>query len=374
MFVSILLLGTTMATFTEKAVADMTFPGNLNNVKLTGVSNEDGHLGFWNSSGSPSQLTFDKTNPENEWSFEFEINVPHLRYPQTSSIHAWYTDKLVDGVIPKDDFHGFVAGLEFVGRSVEVFVAVRENSNEKVVRDYFEFGLIEDLEKIRIKVIHTSKNMKVEIYNDKDIIYDHLRLLDQKYFGVHTAGGHLTLIAHYVQVDKSDAFKVSLMSLNKRQETDKYDPHRVEVLFVEGHDADKQELRSVVADFEHFMKYIEMVFGDPQGSTMTRSVVGAKTDMSKLGKVLAQLDTLIRSRQNLNTQELHNTLERLEVEIRNLQKEMMGMQVYSLKAQAYASKSNKSVYIVVALLLAGFFGWGMRDVKIRRSVDEKKSS
>ena len=362
MLTSFLVIGEILAKVTETAVGYIDFPGDRHSIKQEGVTDKDKFLHLWAAGDEQPHITFKKKNLEKSWSFEFVTTVPRLRYPQAAAIYAWYTTDMFSGnMAKKESFHGFVAGLEFIGDSVEVMLSIHENGEDKTVRDYFDFSILNGFRDVRVKVIHTSKNMKVEIYHNTDLVYDHLRLLDQKYFGTHSEGGYLSMTATYAQVGKEDAFKVSEIKFYRREEDDDYDIHKM-AASLNTHDADRDEIGHVLASLEHFMKYIDILFGHPRGATVAKAIVSVRKDMKNMDAMVAKLDMMLKAQEKLRTKELHNAVTKLEEKIRILQREMANINFYSRQMKNKAGRGNKSLYLFLALVFVGLLGFYFSDV------------
>lgn len=367
MLKSFLALGTILSKVTETTVGHIDFPDGRHNMMLEGATEKDKHLHLWSSGDEKAHITFNHKNPERNWSFEFVTSVLRLRYPQSAAIYAWYTTDVFSGNIPRrETFQGFVAGIEFVGDSVEVMLSIHENGKDKTVRDYLDSSVFNEFRDIRVKVIHTSKNMKVEIYHNSDLIYDHLRLLDQKYFGTHSEGGYLSMTATYAQVGEEDAFKVSRIKLYKREEDDSYNPYE-ETASTSTHNTDREEVGHVLGSLEHFMRYIDILFGQPRGATVAKAIVNTRKDIKKMDAIIKKLDIALRAQEKLKTKELHDAVAKLENKIRTLQREMANINFYSRQMKNKAGSGNKHLYIFLALVFVGFLGIYFGDaIKLRK--------
>lgn len=368
MFTCFLVLGTILGKVTETAVSHIGFPEDRQSIRLESVVERGKHLHLWSAADDKPHITFNHKNPERNWSFEFVASVPRLRYPQSASIYAWYTTDMFLGNMPRETFQGFVAGIEFVGDSVEVMLSIHENGQDKTVRDYLDSSVLNKFRDIRVKVIHTSKNMKVEIYHNTDLIYDHLRLLDQKYFGTHSEGGYLSITAAYAQVGEESAFKVSKIKLYKREEDNSYDPHE-ESTSISTHDTDRDEVGHVLASLEHFMKYIDILFGEPRGATVAKAIVSTRKDIKKMDAIITKLDMALRAQEKQKTKELHDAVAKVEEKTRALQREMANINFYSKQMMSKAERGNKHIYLFLALVFVGFTGLYFSDtIKFKKDV------
>lgn len=367
MLTSFLVVGAILAKVTETAVGHIDFPEDRHRVRMEGVIDRDRHIHLWPSGDEKPHITFEHKNPEKNWSLEFVTSVPRLRYPQSAAIYAWYTTDVFSGNMPGEAFQGFVAGIEFVGDSVEVMLSIHENGKDKTVRDYLDASALDKFRDIRVKVIHTSKNMKVEIYHNSDLVYDHLRLLDQKYFGTHSEGGYISMSAAYAQVGEASAFRVSKIKLYRREEDDSYDPH-AEAAGMSTHDTDRDEVGHVLGSLEHFMKYIDIMFGQPRGATVAKAIVSTRKDIRNMDAIITKLDMALRAQEKLKTKELHDAVGKLEEKIRALQREMANINFYSRQMKSKAGRGNKHLYLFLALVFVGFLGVYFSDaIKFRRS-------
>ncbi|KCZ81732.1 hypothetical protein H312_00911 [Anncaliia algerae PRA339] len=329
---------------------------DINSLVLDGVEIQHNELLFHNKDNKKSHLRIKNTIPEQNWSAEIDMSVPKLDYPSQSGLYFWYTKKEIEGeTINKEDFHGFVAGIEFVGNTTEVIVAIHENKEHpKVVKDFLDPNLLKDQNKITFKVIHTLNNIKIEIYSNGFLIYDHLRLLDNEYFGEHDENGHVSIIYASSQTQRSDGIKISGIRINKRVENDNYDILKEVNLPKESNtEKDKLEVGMAVAKLDHFFRYVQLIFGKPSGATLAKMIVNSKQDVKKFSEEIKNLKNVISNQKQLSSKDLYLTANKLESRIRDLQKEMMELQ---RSVRLIVEEDNKLAINLYYVLLAAVFG------------------
>lgn len=345
--------------YKETLSKDLSYLGNepgllsLNQVEL-----QHNELLFYKDK---SYLLFNKQIPFENWSAELEMTIPKFEYPHQSGLYFWYTrDVIKEGAT--ENFHGFVSGIEFVGSAVETMVAIHEVSDSpKVVKDFVSPNLLKEHTKITFKVIHTENNLKVEIYANGFLIYDHLRLLDREYFGNHEENGHVSLSYTTNTSDKEHGIRISQIKIYEREEYAEYDPLKeISLPKEKNSEKDNLEISHAVAKLDHFFKYIKIILGKPTLGTISKMAVSSNKEIKKLSHEVNKIKHLINNQPELTTKEVFLSAGNLERRIRDLQKEMMDLQRGVRSMIDEESKLAVNLYYVLLASVFGVVGMALR--------------
>ncbi|KAI5146634.1 hypothetical protein NEAUS05_0079 [Nematocida ausubeli] len=234
-----------------------------------------------------------KNTQEDEWSLEITFKVPTLKYPEFAGIYAWYTeDPVRHGGFKgaKGKFNGIVAGLEFIGKGVDIIVSVNHGETDYTelapdtieLKDSPDPNIFKDKNTLTLKIISTEKNFKIEIYDkDKNLIYDRVRYTQMAEISSRLSGKYFGLTTDYAASVKN-AFKLVSASLYKREEHPEYDPNAYNADINETiprlpHEIDPTEdMQHIISGIEHLTKYLRIVMGDPQGKPIADNVMYVK--------------------------------------------------------------------------------------------------
>lgn len=94
-----------------------------------------------------SLLVLEDANPNDNWSLSYTIKNPKLRFPERAGIYIWYTDQpLKEGMFSGSDgdFTGSMIGIEFLGRSMSITVAINDGSNDYTGLNDHDISTIKD--------------------------------------------------------------------------------------------------------------------------------------------------------------------------------------------------------------------------------------
>lgn len=287
------------------------------NTVQTGILATPDHLQLYDMI-LKSELKFETKNPYENWSLELDISIPKLKYPERSTMRLWYSPDEEN-----DSFKGFVATINFIGKEIELSIHIHENKDEeeKFVVDYIDRSLLDDYEKITIKIIHTEKNIKLELLHEKTLIYDHLRLLDKKYFGKHNLGGKFKITADYNHKKNNQKINLYDARLYERKESDNYNVNYDEVP-TNNEEEEKYEVSGTVASLEQFIKYWDVIFGVPKGITIAKLAKAGRNDYIKLGNEIEKVRKGLQQTKKIDDMVLYEKIANLESFIKNVERKM----------------------------------------------------
>lgn len=256
-------------------------------------------------------MKFGNRNPNKNWSFEFSFNDIDLEYPGRAGIYMWYTKEPVVqgdylGINGKID--GFMAGIEFFGRRVQLLIAANDGTHDLsdiedivVMRDSVHPERFRDMNGFRLKIISTEKNFKMEVYDGDKMVYDYLRFVKTKALGDRGEGKLFSISTDYGKhVPFEKRFIISDVKLYKREEGPDYDVDEVKAPNVSissrYHDEIRhpnREIQHLIANLEHFMKYMESVLGTPMGSSVIQNSYDTAILANKQMKKVGEIETII---------------------------------------------------------------------------------
>ncbi len=241
-----------------------------NVAKMDNVRFIDDNIMLRNKDGEGSIINILKENKMKEWSSEIKIKKFDVINKQKATMSFWYTAE----PIKKGDFFGanakydgFMAGIEFKRNKDELIMHYNvgldfKNFESSVLKDEINPIILENLDELIIKVIHTTKNFVIELYDGENLIFDTLRISGEvfplekhgkMYFGITTS---------YTDIPHDKGIIINGLSLYERKENDKYDP---EEHFIEHNtfprNVNDDEINHTIANLDHFMAYVHMVLG-----------------------------------------------------------------------------------------------------------------
>ena len=168
-------------------------------------------------------------------SITFKFNEPNLNSSEKAGIYLHYTKKKPTiGEFKGGNglFHGFIAGIEFTGKSVDL-VYIKNNGEDYTSLEEFVTQTdsinpirIKSIETITMKIISTSKNLKIELHNEDKLIYDNFKIFGVSDLGFNLSGKYLGITADYKNVSSGKAFKLKEAQLYKRIEKADYNIYK----------------------------------------------------------------------------------------------------------------------------------------------------
>lgn len=349
MFFGILLLLATYYTQGFKETEITEFQGSLTSIPIAKFSNVSSHNNSYilrDEKGNSSTLTFMPLNPKDEWSAEFYFQVPQLKFPEKVSIFFWYTnDKLEEGEFfgASDLFSGIMTGLEFHEKTIDLILASGDGEvidEEMILRDSTH---IKHAEHLKFKLIYTKKNLKVEIYDKTELIYDSLRFYDTEVLGHLGANKHFSITTNYYNVPLNKHFILDDIKVYSREEDETYNPHQKNVSHEDNVD---HEIEHAISNMEHLMVYLDHVIGKPNGYTIISSILGISKDIKKEKEKLNSFVNKIEKNGSLG--EISSKISKMEVELQNAIRIMNNLKYY-LKdfEQDHEKNSNWAILAVI---------------------------
>lgn len=375
------LLSTILATYNEQELHEIRYKGK-EDLKLIGLENaivKDDGIKMRISADKGSMINFKNKNTSDEWSFEFTFDNPRFKYPEFGGIYMWYTDERIKpghliGIDGK--FTGIMAGLEFLGKGLQIVIGSNEEKNKRVEytedfilhRDTVNPSRFKDVENFRLKVISTEKNFKIEVYDGDRIVYDNLRFLDTPILGSRKSGKYFGITTYYHKASSNKNFFIKNVVTHSRSESHEYDPYKIEADDIKDDprledeiDLSSKEIQHLISNVEHMMAYLRNILGKPGGSTVYQSTLDAKTavigQQSHIREMLKQMDNLNNLIKLNGTQILGSKIGEMEIELKNLKRTLFETQhmIGELGVKSNKMSNNILLVICVAFILSFVF-------------------
>ncbi|KAM0678456.1 hypothetical protein BDAP_000855 [Binucleata daphniae] len=334
---SILLL----STFTE--IKDAVFNQDIQQLSTKAMlqtQNNGKNIVLRDVNGNGSLVTYEKTNAYDEWSFEVSFIKPALKFPEKSGIFLWYSLNDLEQISKENygRFIGLMVGFEQYGLDTELIISAvtEENENEIVLRDVIPRKLLAGVKVITMKVICTKKNFKVELYEFDKLLYDTLRIYDKKFLDGLESGKLFSITSTYENVDIGKHYELTKVNLLKRIENESYNPYLKNSEYE--HEIN-DDLEHSIADLDHFIRYIDHVFGKPQGSTLIQGVIGAYKEIKEQKEKIESLKEQIRNLK-ANLDGLPNAIVETELKVQVIIRKMNDLKYYIKHFDNHQKKSG----------------------------------
>jgi hypothetical protein len=310
----------------------------------------------------PSLIRWDIENPINDWSFTFKFNEPILNSSEKAGIYLHYTkEKPTIGEFKGGNglFHGFIAGIEFTGKSVDL-VYIKNNGEDYTSLEEFVTQTdsinpirIKSIETITMKIISTSKNLKIELYNEDKLIYDNFKIFSVSDLGFNLSGKYLGITADYKNVSSGKAFKLKEAQLYKRIEKADYNIYKSYMSEAKPIIREKEEIHHYDTDVQELIhkielsnSYIKAILGDLPETTINKAEEGLIKDIKMIEEKVKKLEDSTKSKSK--NFDLSHRLNEMEIKIKQLHRSIKDMDYIVDKFIKYKVKSNSSIdYIIL---------------------------
>lgn len=292
------------------------------------------------SSEKGAIVQFNKRNEVDEWSFAFTINKPELSPPQLIGTYLWYTaDKVKEGRYKgvSSDFNGFAAGVEFLGMGVELVILHNDGRKDAtpeqmvVLRDSVDHERLKNVDLLTVKVISTTKNFRIELYDNDRLLYDNLRFKDASVLGTTKSGNYFSISSWYEKTAHKEKIILKSSQLFTRKEHDGYDPLAVRSAPVEKkprfHDEinhSNKDTRHLISALEHYIYYFRSLIGQPAGTPIVNAVNDIRREVEAQLKKVKKINEGVAT---MPTEEHAEIFNELEMRIKNVERKMEGMKI-----------------------------------------------
>ena len=332
-----------------------------------------------------SMIRWELPVPVDNWSFTFDFNELNLESREAAGLYLFYTqDKPTIGNFKggTSKYHGFMAGIEFVGKAVELTYAKNNgqdytNVDEYVTKvDSLNPNRFVDVNSLKLKVINTKNNFKVEIYDGDRLLYDNFRFFTEEDLKNSKKGHYISLFAEYKHVSSGKAFELKSATLNKREETSQYSTSNVRMEKL------NHEIKSKNEVLHPNVEVNELIFKINAISHYTKSMLGdlpetaisnAEKELSKeIESLSIKLDKLmgLKSSKKQETNFMSN-LNVLDLKLKGLEKLMT--EVDFLAEHVKETQNRKfSVFETIAIFSSCFIVLVLSIKELQTFLDNKK--
>ncbi|KAF7682925.1 hypothetical protein TCON_1860 [Astathelohania contejeani] len=391
----LLYLLSAFGKYKESPIEDLGFKANadasLINIKRALV--KDNNIILRAGADGGSIIQFHKPNPSDNWSFEFTINDIDLAFPENAGVYLWYTDHEIEegnynGAHGK--FVGMMAGIEFLGRSVELVLGANtgeydfeEVGDVTVLRDSPNPERFRDIKEFRVKIISTENNFKMEIYNQDKLVYDNLRFIDATNLGDRSKGKFFSITTQYTKVPQEKKFIIKNIQVYEREETEDYDPHEIvsptpsdEPRMANDIYHPNKEIRHLIANLEHYMKYIRLLLGKPAGSTIIQGTLDIKDNMIKqtneIHEILSAIQFIKSNVQRDSIKEFSSRISEMDKRVQILHKSIMDLSQSLLEYNhTHTKQSNLISWMILGLGIISLLMALLKEFKKKKSPNKE---
>ena len=267
-------------------------------------------------------------------------------------MYFWYTDvKLDKGSFKGGNptFSGFIIGLEFSQEKADIAFSFNYGMDfskiDPMKYDHINPLLIYHLDQFKIKIIHTEKNLKVELYDENNaLLSDSFRIHGPMIMNKETHKKHFGITTVYENVPNDIHLDLKNLKISTREETEKYD-HRD--LHTEHNQYPRtkadDEIRGAIADVNHFLNYLTVVLGTSKDNAIVQMAIEVKRKSRLMRETLDSMLVLAKesSQGDVNAIELDKVSKVNEFE-HSLDEVLSKVEAYKLKLKEIDDK-NKQV-------------------------------
>lgn len=252
--------------------------------------------------GEGSLLNIKEEITTDNWAFEFKVKNLVMNDVEKAGMYLWYTDKEVTSGSYKGGnpiFNGFVTGIEFTKDRADIVFSFNygldfKNKELQTMRfDHINPLLIDHLEHLIIKIIHTENNFKVEIYDQKkNLLSDTFRIHEPMIMNKGPTRKHFAVTTKYENCPNDVAFDLLNMNMNSRNENENYDFTHVSIDHNQyPRNKSDNETRIAIADLSHFMNYLLVVLGSKSKNNIIEMTMEAKKKLRNLQTSIDSMTT-----------------------------------------------------------------------------------
>jgi len=307
------------------------------------VGKVDDALILRSSSGQGSLINLNQEITTDEWAVEFTIKNLLLKDVEKAGFYLWYLDKPLQKGDYKggmSNFSGFVTGIEFSKDRADIAFVFNYGldfngkEDETTRLDHINPLLIDNLDEFRVKIIHTHKNFKVELYNIKgQLLADSFRIHEPLVMNQHVKEKAFAITTDYRYCPNDVFLELKDFKISSRSETENYDVGNVHTEYNQyPRNKSDDELRLAVANLDHFMNYLTIVLGTKDKNSIVEMTIAIK---KKLRGLKDSIDGIFGSTSGQSQRKPHSQSVALDQKIKEL--ESMGEEL-EIKVEMIAKK------------------------------------
>lgn len=267
------------------------------NAKAINVVKSDNGIVLRSEKGNGSLININQELIGDSWSIEFTMKNLPLRDLEQAGLYLWYNDKPVEQGSYKGGpaiFNGFVTGIELSKDRADIVFAFNygldftQKELQTMRYDHINPALIDHLDEFRIKVIHTERNFKIELYDTAgNLLSDTFRIHEPLVMNKGQEKKHFALTTVYKHCASDVFLELENLKILSREESEHYDIRAMQTEYnLYPRSRSDNELRRSVADAEHLLSYLTIVLGVGEHSTILEMVLGIKGRLRTLSEAL----------------------------------------------------------------------------------------
>lgn len=291
---------------------------------------------FLRSSVAASSLVrWENTNEIENWAFSATFELPQLNTREVAGFYIYYTKEKVttgnfNGGMSK--FDGFVFGFEMKGGATDL-VFIKNKGDEDLSqmedvltkRDSLKPKRFRNIKNLTMKVIATERNVKIELYNGTELLYDYFRF--NQSFGAHEAGKHFGIIADYKNTSSSKAFILKEVKFYKRDEAENYNMYHSQTPKIQDYIRGAAEIKHGDADVKeliHKMELVEFLVKRNIGNLPDTVFVLAKEEFNKdLKKLKEKMNQVHETKLSKSSAGINSKINDLSIKMMQLKRAIM---------------------------------------------------
>lgn len=354
----------------ESKVDDIFYKSEVYNdhIDLINVVVKPDKLVMRSSIDEGAMMRWDVPNKADDWAFEVDFNEPNLNATEFARLYIFYTKEkpLLGGFKGGNTkFNGFAAGVEFQGKRVELGYALNKgedffNMDDFVTRmDSLNPRRFQELKSLKLKVICTSKNFKMEVYSGETVIYDNFRFFSADDLENRKKGHYIGIFADYKNVSSGKAFEITRAQLYRREETSNYKLTKSYMDPIIGIIRDKEQILHPNEDIKTFIFKVhklaesaKIILGELPESSIKNSEIEILKEIESLNDQIKRLKEIGRmkstrsSSEGIHSNDIDNKVKRLYKNITDFE--------FSIESIAESNSRKYNMLEILSMVLGVF--------------------
>ncbi|KAI4291268.1 hypothetical protein PAPHI01_0542 [Pancytospora philotis] len=214
-----------------------------------------------------SVVAFHEEHGDKEWAVEMRVRRPKMAEQQHAGLLVWATKQPVTGgkfLGGAAKFTGFATGLLFSKNRTDFAFSYNDGldltdlGSLAMQREPVDPSILKGVEELTVKVVHTSRNFIIELYDGERLISDSFRVNDVLLAGEAEVGPHLGLTTFYDGSPAAEPLRVAHVTVLDRKESEDYDATASHLpLNTYKHSESSAEVAQAVAHMKHFTTYLQ---------------------------------------------------------------------------------------------------------------------
>lgn len=305
------------------------------NIGLYNTKVKKDKLFLRSSIAASSLVRWENINKVENWSFSTTFELPKLGSREVAGFYIYYTsEKLTTGPFygGPSKFDGFVFGFEMKGGVADLIFIKNDGSEDLkemgdilTKRDSLNPKRFRNLKEITMKVIATSMNMKIELYDGKTLLYDYFRF--NQAFEANKPGKYFGIIADYKNTASSKAFVLKEAKFYERDEVNGYNMYHSKTPKIEEYIRGAAEIKhgdNDVKELIHKMELVQFLIKRNIGELPDTVFVLAKNEFNKdISKLKTKINKLNESKISKSSYGVNKKINDMSIKMMQLKRAIM---------------------------------------------------